>query len=100
MPKETVLMVYGIYLVAMSLITFFLYLLDKEKARSGAWRIRETTLLMFSILGGAFGGYPAMLIFRHKTAGEHWYFTAINWLGILGHGALLIAIAFFIPFAS
>ena len=96
--KQIVLMVYGGYLALLSLITFFAYLIDKRKAENGAWRIPEATLLLLSFLGGGFGGYPAMLLFRHKTRGEHWYFTAINLLGILLHAAALILIAFVFQF--
>lgn len=96
--KQIVLLAYGGYLILLSLITFILYYADKKKAEKKKWRIPEKVLLLCSFLGGAFGGYPAMLIFRHKTKGEHWYFTFINILGLLIHIAALVAIAFFIPF--
>ena len=96
--KEIVLMAYGAYLILLSIITFFAYRLDKKKAEKGKWRTKEKTLLLLSFLGGAFGGYPAMLIFRHKTKAEHWYFTFINILGILIHLGLMIALIFFINF--
>ena len=66
---------YGAYLLLLSLITFIAYHSDKKKAEKGKYRTREKTLLLLSFFGGAFGGYPAMLIFRHKTKAEHWYFT-------------------------
>lgn len=94
--KQLVLMIYGGYLILLSLITFFMYLMDKKKAEKGKWRIPEKVLLLSSFLGGAFGGYPAMLLFRHKTKGEHWYFTFVNVLGLLLHVAALIVLAFFI----
>ena len=96
--KQTVLVIYGAYLILLSLITFILYGVDKRKAINGSWRIKEATLLLSSFLGGAFGGYPAMLIFRHKTKGEHWYFTAVNLLGLAIHITLFILIAFVFPF--
>ena len=96
--KQIVLLAYGGYLILLSFITFILYFADKKKAEKKKWRIPEKVLLLCSFLGGAFGGYPAMLIFRHKTKGEHWYFTFINILGILIHVAALVAIAFFIKF--
>lgn len=96
--KQIVLMIYGGYLVLLSLITFIIYGVDKRKAINGSWRIKEATLLLLSFLGGAFGGYSAMLIFRHKTKAEHWYFTFVNILGILIHVGLLIALIFFIQF--
>ena len=78
--REWILIGYGFYLILLSLITFMLYYSDKKKAQKGKWRVPEKVLLLCSFLGGAFGGYPAMLIFRHKTKGEHFYFTLINLL--------------------
>ena len=37
-----------------------------------------------------------MLMFRHKTKGEHWYFTAINGFGIILHIAIWVSLAFFV----
>ena len=92
--KQIVIIAYASYLVLLSLITFIAYGVDKKKAIKGKYRTKEKTLLSLSFLGGAFGGYPAMLIFRHKTKGEHWYFTAVNWLGLLLHITLMILIIF------
>ena len=96
--KNLILLIYGAYLVLLSVITFFFYAADKRKAKKGKWRVPEKVLLLMSFLGGAFGGYPAMLVFRHKTKGEHWYFTAVNILGLLIHTALLICILFVFNF--
>ena len=96
--KQIVIIAYASYLVLLSIITFIAYGVDKKKARDGKWRTKEKTLLLLSFLGGAFGGYPAMLIFRHKTKGEHWYFTGVNLLGLAIHVTLLILIAFVIKF--
>ncbi|MCR5078495.1 MAG: DUF1294 domain-containing protein [Bacilli bacterium] len=96
--KQIVLIAYGAYLILLSLITFIAYHNDKRKAEKGKWRTKEKVLLLVSFLGGAYGGYPAMLIFRHKTKAEHWYFTFVNILGLLIHTALLIVIAFVLNF--
>ena len=96
--KQIVLIAYGAYLVLLSLITFFAYRADKRKAIKGAYRTKEKTLLLLSFFGGAFGGYPAMLIFRHKTKGEHWYFTVVNLLGLALHVTLLLLLAFVFNF--
>ena len=77
---------------AMSLLTLCLYGADKGKARRGAWRISERTLLLCSFFGGAPGGFSAMLLFRHKT--KHRYFTAINLLGLLWQIALCVFLFF------
>lgn len=96
--KKIVLLSYLGYLVLLSIITFIAYHSDKQKAKKGSYRTKEKTLLLLSFLGGAFGGYPAMLIFRHKTKGEHWYFTFVNILGILVHVGLFISLLLFINF--
>ena len=96
--KQIVIIAYAAYLVLLSIITFIAYGVDKKKAESGKWRTKEKTLLLLSFFGGAFGGYPAMLIFRHKTKGEHWYFTFVNWLGLLIHAALMILLIFVFNF--
>ena len=96
--KQIVIIAYASYLVLLSLVTFIAYGVDKKKAIKGKYRTKEKTLLSLSFLGGAFGGYPAMLIFRHKTKGEHWYFTAVNWLGLLLHITLMILIIFVFKF--
>ena len=80
------------------LIVLIAYGADKKKAKDGKYRTKEKTLLLLSFLGGAFGGYPAMLIFRHKTKAEHWYFTFVNILGLLIHIALIICLIFVFKF--
>ena len=82
--------IFGIYLGAISVITLFAYLIDKLKAKAGAWRIPEKVLLGLSLLGGAFGGIIGMYLFHHKT--KHWYFVVLNVFGVILHTALFIAI--------
>ena len=96
--KQIVILAYAGWLVLLSIVAFIAYGVDKKKAKSGKWRTKEKTLLLLSFLGGAYGGYPAMLIFRHKTKGEHWYFTAVNWLGLIIHTTLMILIIFVFKF--
>lgn len=79
---------------ALSLLAFILYGADKHKARRGLWRIPEKTLLLTSFLGGALGGLAAMQIFRHKT--KHWYFYAVNLLGLAWQVGLAIYLGFFL----
>ena len=98
MDRQTLLAVYGIYLGALTLITFIIYGIDKLKAKNGGWRIPEKTLILMSLLGGGLGGIIAMNLFRHKTSGEHWYFTVLNVLGVIVHAAMVILIAFVFKF--
>ena len=87
------MLIYGILLAVISAVTFILYGADKGRAKRGAWRIPEKVLLGFSFFGGAPGGLLGMLPFRHKT--RHWYFWAINLLGIAWQAALFGALAYF-----
>ena len=64
----------------MSVLAMVLYGMDKKYAQEGKWRIKESTLLTVGILGGAAGALLAMKLFRHKT--RHWYFWAVNVLGL------------------
>ena len=79
---------YVIVLAAVSLVAFILYGADKYKAKKGSWRIKESVLFLFGFLGGAVGALVGMNLFRHKT--KHWYFWAVNILGLAWQLALPI----------
>ena len=55
-------------------IDFALMGVDKWKARRDAWRIPESTLWLFALLGGALGGALGMQVFRHKTRPRYFRF--------------------------
>ena len=55
------------YLLAVNLLTFITYGIDKYKARHNHWRVREASLLLLAALGGSIGALLAMKMFRHKT---------------------------------
>jgi uncharacterized membrane protein YsdA (DUF1294 family)/cold shock CspA family protein len=69
----------GLY-VAMSLITFIAYALDKSAAQNGRWRTKESTLHLFSIIGGWPGAYFAQKKLRHKSSKEE--FKTIYWVTV------------------
>lgn len=50
-----------------SLVAFVLCVFDKSRARRGAARIRERTLLGWAFVGGSPGLLLGMVIARHKT---------------------------------
>ena len=56
-----------LYLIIINAAGFLLMLIDKQKARRGAWRIPEATLIWIAILGGSIGSLIGMYFFRHKT---------------------------------
>lgn len=53
--------------IALNIITFLTFGLDKLKAKKGKWRIPESTLLIMAIIGGSIGAYLGMKVWRHKT---------------------------------
>ena len=77
-----------LYLIIINASGFLLMLADKQKARSGAWRIPEATLMWVAVFGGSLGSLLGMYLFRHKT--RHIKFT----FGIPLILALQVAIAF------
>ena len=56
-----------IYLVIINVVTFFMYGVDKWKARKSKWRIREAALLGLAVLGGSIGAWLGMKVWHHKT---------------------------------
>lgn len=75
--------VYIVVWIFISLITYIAYLIDKERAKKGQWRIKEKHLLLLSVFMGSIGGLMGLYVVRHKT--KHWYFIVINWLSFSLH---------------
>ncbi len=93
-----ILYYFYIYLAVINLAAFFMFGLDKHRARINGelekarrkrkpqpvgrnkQRIPEKTLFVVAALGGSIGAILGMWIFHHKT--RHWYF-AVGLPGIL-----------------
>ena len=56
-----------IYLAVINVVTFFMYGIDKWKAKKSKWRIREAALLGLAVLGGSIGAWLGMQVWHHKT---------------------------------
>ncbi|MBQ5565310.1 MAG: DUF1294 domain-containing protein [Clostridia bacterium] len=65
--SDNIIIVCFAYVIVINIITFIMYGTDKSKARSGKWRIPESTLLLLAALGGSAGALLGMNAFRHKT---------------------------------
>ncbi len=77
-----------IYYLFLNIILFILMGIDKYKAIKHKWRIKESLLFIFALLGGAAGGFCAMFLFHHKTRKIMFYIVFI--LGLLFHSSILI----------
>lgn len=53
--------------VAINIVTFIVYRLDKKRAERERQRLPEYHLLLLAFIGGALGAVLAQQIFRHKT---------------------------------
>ena len=56
-----------IYVLAINLITFLAYGIDKLKAKKNMWRIPEATLIWMAVVGGSIGAILGMKVWHHKT---------------------------------
>ncbi len=56
-----------IYLAVMNVVTFFMYGVDKWKAKRSKWRVSEAVLILMAVLGGSVGAWLGMKAWRHKT---------------------------------
>jgi len=66
-----------LFFVAVNLLTFFLYLMDKRRAVKGKWRIRERVLLFFTLACGGIGAVLGMWVLRHKTQNRKFRVVAV-----------------------
>lgn len=57
----------AIYIIAVNLVTFVTYGIDKYKSIKRKWRISEATLLTMAVIGGSIGAWTGMKVWRHKT---------------------------------
>ncbi len=60
--------------LAVNLIVFAMYGIDKYKAKHKLWRIPEATLIGAAVFG-VFGALAGMYFFRHKTKKPKFYIT-------------------------
>lgn len=67
MPQINWIYIALIYLAAINVVTFFLYGIDKLKAKRSKWRVKEATLIWMSVFGGSVGAWLGMKAWHHKT---------------------------------
>jgi len=74
-------MIVAVAYLAVSLMTFVAYALDKSAAKSDRRRTPENTLFFFGLAGGWPGAIFAQQLFRHKSSKRE--FQTIFWLTVL-----------------
>ncbi|MDD2177448.1 cold shock and DUF1294 domain-containing protein [Acidovorax sp. D2M1] len=73
--------------VAINLLTFLVYAIDKSAAQNGQWRTKESHLHLLSLAGGWPGAWFAQQWLRHKS--RKLEFRAVYWTTVVLHcGAL------------
>ncbi|MBO7053873.1 MAG: DUF1294 domain-containing protein [Bacteroidales bacterium] len=80
------------YLLAINIVAFIAFGVDKYKAKRDKWRIPESTLLTMAVLGGSIGALAGMRFWRHKTLHDKFrigipviivlQIVAVIWLGL------------------
>lgn len=78
------------WLIAVNIITFGLYAIDKALSKTNAARIPEATLHVLAVAGGFLGALIGMITRHHKSNfREHPSFLLVIILSGAGWGALL-----------
>ncbi|AGH43300.1 cold shock and DUF1294 domain-containing protein [Paraglaciecola psychrophila] len=72
----------------LSMITFLAYAFDKSNARHGAWRVKESKLHFFALIGGWPGAAIAQPLLRHKSQKRE--FLMVFWFTVIINISLLI----------
>lgn len=67
--------------IATSGVTYLAYVLDKSAAKRGEWRTKESTLHLFSLLGGWPGALAAQRLLRHKSVKSS--FQTTFWITVM-----------------
>ena len=93
MPQLNWLHIVLVYLAAINVITFFLYGIDKWKAKRSRWRISEAALIWLSVFGGSVGAWLGMKAWHHKT--QHKKFKYGLPLILFAQMAIVIVYLFF-----
>jgi uncharacterized membrane protein YsdA (DUF1294 family) len=72
-----------LFYAAASIVAFVAYAIDKRAARLHRWRVSESTLQTFAVLGGWPGALLAQQLLRHKTRKQSfqvgfWFAVVVN----------------------
>ena len=70
------------YLIAVNVLAFSVYGMDKRKAKANQWRVPESQLLFLAVIGGSVGALLGMRTFHHKTRKPKFYIGVPVILGL------------------
>ena len=87
-----------IYLTTVNVVTFFMYGVDKWKAKRSKWRVSEAVLIWMAVLGGSIGAWLGMKVWHHKT--QHKKFKYGLPLILIAQLVLVIYLAYLAYFAN
>lgn len=89
---------YGLlfYLAAINIVAFYLYGIDKWRARHDKWRITEARLITIALLGGSAGAFLGMKVWHHKT--QHPQFRYGLPLILFLHLVVVVALVYYCYF--
>lgn len=84
----------------MSLVTYFVYSVDKARAKDDEWRVSEGTLHLLALIGGWPGALLAQRRLRHKVRKPS--FMIVFWLTVAGNvaGAILLGLPIWAQYKS
>ena len=70
------------YLIAVNVLAFSVYGMDKRKAKANQWPVPESQLLLLAVIGGSVGALLGMRTFHHKTRKPKFYIGVPVILGL------------------
>lgn len=84
--------IYTILIIAMSIITFITFAIDKARSSNEAnSRMPEMVLLSLMTFGGAMGGMIGMYVLRHKTnIATKLHFAMTVWVSLAAQITLFV----------
>ncbi len=77
------------YLILVNFIAFAAFGIDKSLAENGQWRVSESALLGWALIGGTPGAYAGRQLFRHKTRKEP-FSSELHTIAFLQVAAILV----------
>ncbi len=95
---EIIELIAAAWLVAINIITFAEFGIDKRAAILRRQRTPEATLIKMCAMGGAFGGFLAMHCFHHKTRKPK-FFISVPFIAMV-YAAAIVAYIYFCHFGE